>query len=887
MIERWKSFTVKGGDFVYSDILHRRPRRIIIIIILASLTLIPDRISVLLPTGNPRRCTAELRTVGSIGLTGSAGSSRRVSSRRLRPAAVRCIFALGPSLAHNDDFGPVLRHLANAVPCFEHTGQSPAPRKRGCALAQVDDGEILRRTVAGEIPLKDGVSALLDRTSGFFRVPESSQLDYKREVRIDSGNSVAEIARDVLAFSNTDGGLLIIGVADNGTVVGHETVDGRRLRDSMGPFIGTRVTFEMDHFPITVRGASRRLLALHVPRSVNAYPNLLRKDVDLRPGLVRKLKYLKGTLFYRLKDETFSESPYEDVESRARELRFSGAAPRTRTSFLLEEDKPGLRLYAPINDRFFGRDAELAELIAKFDDPRGRGVSIAGFGGVGKTELAIRLVSELHRRGKFRTVYSGSAKQTLLGPGGVQQTDPVFIDLRTFLADLAAWLGLSLGLAAGVDELSRQCVEELARDPNRRVLLLVDNLETITDRELVEFLDNKLPSNCWLVATARVHRVRNFVYPKELREMDADSAARLLRHELKRQGLDELAATHIGDLKTKAERLYLHPLALRWFAWACKKTPELWSTGISLSDKRELEAFCVAHTLDNLDRDTQQVLGAILAISDAAEPTALCIQQTSGLAEPTVEMALWELECSGLLYAGTDQDGVTTYAIAALAEKPASELARNRGWEAAYVSNFRAFVRQQADSPPESALVRDLLKIEPRRIQQYTRGEIAELNSRIERSLPRASPRHALKLRWLRAECERHLGNLITADDLYRRCAEAITGEEQSLATGAERAQILLEAATVAKARAQTDPQLRRAVQYLLAIGDTEFSPMRVIGMLTEFSAMLGDLSNYRQYAARAATYKAEHSYERFDNLEDALARAEGHIQRRASRARI
>ena len=124
------------------------------------------------------------------------------------------------------------------------------------------------------------------------------------------------------------------------------------------------------------------------------YPNLLRKDIDVRPGLVRKLKYLKGTLFYRLEDETFSESPYEDVEARAHELRFSGAAPRTRTSFLLQEDKPGLRLYAPINDRFFGREGELAELISKFDDPRGRGVSIAGFGGVGKTELAIRLVSE-------------------------------------------------------------------------------------------------------------------------------------------------------------------------------------------------------------------------------------------------------------------------------------------------------------------------------------------------------------------------------------------------------------------------------------------------------------------------------------------------------------
>jgi hypothetical protein len=172
---------------------------------------------------------------------------------------------------------------------------------------------------------------------------------------------------------------------------------------------------------------------------------------------------------------------------------------------VLEEDRPGIRLYAGINDKFYGRESEIDELIAKFSDPRGRGVSIAGFGGIGKTELAIRLVAELHKRGTFQTIYSGSAKQTLLGPGGSQRTDPVFIDLPTFLDDLCGWLGLDMPKMP-LRELEQACLAEIKK--HKKVLLFLDNLETVSDRDLISFLDDKLPSkNCakWKRTTQHVY----------------------------------------------------------------------------------------------------------------------------------------------------------------------------------------------------------------------------------------------------------------------------------------------------------------------------------------------------------------------------------------------
>lgn len=749
-------------------------------------------------------------------------------------------------------------------------------------MAQLTDSEILERLVKGDVEPGEGVAALLDRKTGRFGLPEGQHIDYKASADFGDAASVAELARDILGFSNAAGGIILLGVTD-GTqdVVSHEKIDFRRSRERLGYYLRTRVNFDVDECNLTVLGSVRRVIVLTVRRSTAVYPNLLRKDIQLRSVFMRKIKYVSGTLFYREGSEIKAESPYGDIEGRARELGFSGAAPRTRTSFLLQEDKPGLRLYAQINDRFFGRHAELTELLMKFDDPRGRGISIAGFGGVGKTELGIKLTSELFRRGKFRTIYSGSAKQTLLGPGGAQQTDPVFIDLASFLADLSAWLGVNSQPESPSNELEEQCLSELGKYP--KVLLFVDNLETVEDRALLDFLDNRLPSNVWIVATARVHKIRNFIYPQELREMDPADGARLLRHELKRQGLQALASTEINLLREKAKALYSHPLAIRWFAWASRTDATVWDRGIGNVSERELEDFCVAHTLGNLDQETQKVLGSILAISGVAEATGQCIQHTSSVTGAALERSLWELECSGLVNAVTDDDGNTTYSVATLADRPAAGLAQRNGWEGEYVRNLRDYLKLQAKVPPESPLVRDLLGIEPRLIQFYAPAERIELVRRLDRAIPKAPKKHVLKLKWLKAECERHQDQPVSADRLYKECAEEILSSGPPDPNDTPSVRLLIEAATVARARVQTPAQLERAISYLLPIQSTDIAAPRVLGMLTEMYAQLGDREHYEEFQAKAAAYIGEHSWSDSTGLEEALERARRALDQRIS----
>src|SRR5262249_40235720 len=188
-----------------------------------------------------------------------------------------------------------------------------------------------------------------------------------------------------------------------------------------------------------------------------------------------------------------------------------------------------------------------------------------------------------------------------------------------------------------------------------------------------------------------------------------------------------------------------------------------------------------------------------------------------------------------------DDEGNTTYSVAALADRPAAELAQKNGWEGDYVRNLREYLKLQADAPPESPLVRDLLRIEPKRVQFYAPDELRELSRRLDRAIPRCPKKHLLKLKWLKAECERHLDLLVSADKLYKECADEMLSSGPVKADDTQNVRLLIEAATVARARGQTTVQLERAISYLLPIQNTEIATPRVLGMLTEMYAQLGD----------------------------------------------
>jgi hypothetical protein len=746
-------------------------------------------------------------------------------------------------------------------------------------MAQRSGDELLNLLLTGTRSATEIVPALFDRTSGRCEVPEGRQLDYKVELALNE-SGFGELARDIMAFSNSDGGLLLGGVADDGRAIGHVILDVRMLRQGLGPFMGTRIDYDYVSVAVPVAGRQVEIAAIVVPKSHAASPSLLRKTIEHRRILQKKVSYLAGSLFYRDGAQTLVEPPGAALEERAQGLGFSWAAPRTRSSFVLKTDRPLLRLYANINDRLFGRDELLAALKASFDDPRGRGVSIAGLGGIGKTELAIRLVQELHDARRFTRIYSGSAKESLLGATGTQDVDPVFRDLPTFLKDLAAWLGVQ-SADLNEDQLKAVCLADLRTFD--RVLLFVDNLETVKDRRLFDFLENELPNSAFLVLTGRVHRVRNYLKLVELEALHTRPAAQLLRHELKRQGLADLADTPIEQLEEKAKLLFCHPLGLRWFAWACKTDPTVWNRGPGNFEFKELEAFCIAHTLRHLPDTALAVLSALITTKGVLEATEAVLQEVSGVTGADLERSLYELECAGLVTTGSAADGSPVFSPVALAERPAADIARIRGWEREQADRLKLKLRNVAPAAALSATLRDLLGISSFVVKSFTQSERTALLERVDRGLPKCPSGLRPKLLALKAECQRHENNIVTADGLYQQAADGLLSDADSR-LDRERPAILLEAATVALMRGHTRPQAERALRYLEAIHDTSANAARVLGMLADAASIVGDQSRTSRYLTRAEDYLTAH---RADMSQSQIAQMTAALERARKRAGI
>ncbi|WP_037284844.1 ATP-binding protein [Saccharibacillus sacchari] len=83
---------------------------------------------------------------------------------------------------------------------------------------------------------------------------ENNRWDYKREIHLNPNNSFANLLKDILAFANSGGGWLVLGVDDEGNIsgIGHNKIDPTSLSEKIMSTINQQIVFELNYYDLEV-----------------------------------------------------------------------------------------------------------------------------------------------------------------------------------------------------------------------------------------------------------------------------------------------------------------------------------------------------------------------------------------------------------------------------------------------------------------------------------------------------------------------------------------------------------------------------------------------------------------------------------------------------------
>jgi len=339
-----------------------------------------------------------------------------------------------------------------------------------------------------------------------------------------------------------------------------------------------------------------------------------------------------------------------------------------------------------------GRQKEIAELFELLSSRFGvHLISVDGIGGVGKTALVKEAASRclqastgevLNRQvPTFDAIIFVSAKQQYLTPAGILEGSESQHTLRDIFREIAQTLNRFEITQAPLQEQFSRVRDALSR---QRTLLIVDNLETMVEKqEIVAFL-YRLPPQVKVVITTRE---RMLFSPIRLEQLVEEEALNLIEREAQEKG------TSLS--KEEAVALYRHiggiPAALVYAIGQLASGYSIETVRSKVSQAGgDVARFCFEGSVGPLRGQPAHHLLIAMAMFSKS-PLRPAIAHTAGLANNpgAVEEGLAQLRRLSLISQQEERYGMLPltreYALAELAAYPIFEQEARERWVAWYL----------------------------------------------------------------------------------------------------------------------------------------------------------------------------------------------------------
>lgn len=224
-------------------------------------------------------------------------------------------------------------------------------------------------------------------------------------------------------------------------------------------------------------------------------------------------------------------------------------------------------------------------------------ISILGDGGIGKTSIALKVAYDIldDHRDEFDAIVWVTAKSSTLSSHEVERINGAILDSMGLFAEAARHLG---GPVVSEDPVA----ELLDYLRTFRVLLILDNMETVMDQRLRDFLRD-LPRGSKVLITSRIgFQMENPVKLDPLTDQESKQLLLALAH---RRNVGVIKALDSDGVTKLVSKLRGHPLYIKWLiagVQAGRRPSEIVSNNEMLLD------FCMSNVFDKLTPAARQVL---------------------------------------------------------------------------------------------------------------------------------------------------------------------------------------------------------------------------------------------------------------------------------------
>jgi len=301
---------------------------------------------------------------------------------------------------------------------------------------------------------------------------------------------------------------------------------------------------------------------------------------------------------------------------------------------------------------FVGREREIKTVVNYLKSDEDRIITISGAGGVGKTALALKIAYLFlySQDNPYEAIMWYSAKTTKLTDYGIVPLTPNIKEISQLVEDISSLIGLEeLVEQKQAKKTLTQSIEQIyALFKTNKFLLIIDNLETIVDEDIINFIKNiPRPSQVLITSRKGLGELERR-YP--LKDMDENDAIHLFKLLAKERNLTELEEISEEKIKNLVKRVKCYPLLIKWSIGQYSLGKELEESFKEIfSGESEIAKFSFNDVFKLLTEQSKHVLYAMIIAGEKPISKSILMHLTN-LDEDNIEDAIRELIVTSLIY---------------------------------------------------------------------------------------------------------------------------------------------------------------------------------------------------------------------------------------------